>query len=148
MEKSHWEASELERLIQVIPQMSDKSGRMATKWISQLMPDAVEIDFSHTFVSVKESLYRVASRLGVIDPYFDSCQGKDSMGSVKIQSFAKVAFPQCPRRIEEPMTRVGMSKEEGGHCFPVEPQCEGCLFEAFCPRLYLDSNPSEKGMIG
>jgi hypothetical protein len=103
---------------------------------------------SDTFVSVKESLYRVASRLGVIDPRFDYRQGKDSMGDVKIQSFAKAAFPQFPRKIEEPLARVGMRREEGGHCFPVEPQCEGCLFETFCSRLYLGINPSEKGMIG
>lgn len=148
IEKSRWDASELERLIQVIPQMSDKSGKMATQWMSQLVPDAIEIDFSDTFVSVKESLYRVASRLGVIDPHFDYCQGRNSMGYVKIQSFAKAAFPQFPRKIEEPMAWVGMRKEEGGHCFPIEPQCEGCLFETFCPRLYVDFNPSEKGMIG
>ena len=37
-------------------------------------------------------------------------------------------------------------EEEGGHCFPIHPCCGGCLFETFCLRLYIDSNPSEKGM--
>jgi hypothetical protein len=146
IEKPRWAALELERLIQVIPQIGDKNGQMATRWISQLIPDAIEIDFSDTFVSVKESVYRVASRLGVIDPRFDYCQGKDSMGVFKIQSFAKATFPQFPRKMEEPMAGMGMRQEEGGHCFPVEPRCEGCLFETFCSRLCLGFNPSEYGM--
>jgi hypothetical protein len=148
IEKKRWNASDLERLIQIIPHMSDRNSRMAIRWIHELIPDVIEIDFSNTPISVGESLYRVGSRLGVVDPHFDYYQGKNSIGDLKIQAFAKAAYPQNPLKIEEPTTWVGMMKEEGGggYCLPTQPHCEGCLFEAFCPRLYFDFNPSEKGM--
>jgi hypothetical protein len=144
--KKKWEALELERLIQVIPHMSEKNSRWAVRWMKELIPDAVEIDFSNTLISVGENLYRVASRLGVVDPYFDYYQGRNSMGDIKIQSFAKEAYPHDPIKIEEPIDWVG--REEGGHCFPTQPRCEGCLFETFCPKLHVSFNPSEKGMKG
>jgi hypothetical protein len=143
-EKKRWGALELERLIQVIPHMSEKNSRLAVRWMKELIPDVIEIDFSTTLISIGESLYRVASRLGVVDPYFDYYQGRNSMGDIKIQSFAKEAFPHDPIKIEEPMNWVG--GEEGGHCFPTQPRCEGCLFETFCPKLYFLFDPSEKGM--
>jgi hypothetical protein len=148
IEKKRWNASDLERLVQIIPHMSDRNSRMAARWIHELIPDVIEIDFSNTPISVGESLYRVSSRLGVVDPHFDYYQGKNSIGDLKIQAFAKAAYPQNPLRIEEPTTWVGMMKEEGGggYCLPTQPHCEGCLFEAFCPRLYFDFNPPEKGM--
>jgi hypothetical protein len=105
-------------------------------WINELIPDAVEIDFSDTPITLEEGLYRVTSRLGIVDPHFDYYRGRNSMGDIKIHSFAKMVFPRNPLRIEE----------SGGHCFPVQPQCEGCLFETFCPRFYLHFNPSVKGM--
>jgi hypothetical protein len=144
--KKKCEALELERLIQVIPHMSEKNSRLAVRWMKELIPDVVEIDFSNTPISVGENLYRVASRLGVVDPYFDYYRGRNSMGDIKIQSFAKEAFPHDPIKIEEPIDWVG--REEGGHCFPTQPRCEGCLFETFCPKLYVSFNPSEKGMKG
>lgn len=146
LKKKKWDALELERLIQVIPHMSEKNSRWAVKRMKELLPDVVGIDFSNTPISVGENLYRVASRLGVVDPYFDYYQGRNSMGDIKIQSFAKEAFSHDPIKIEEPIDCVGM--EEGGYCFPTQPRCEGCLFETFCPKLYLSFNPSEKGMKG
>jgi hypothetical protein len=146
LEKTKWSAFDLGRLVQVIPHMSRENSRMALRWVDELIPDIVEVDFSDAAVSIGESLYRVASRLGIVDPHFDYFQGRLSMGDIKIQSFAKMAFPQNPIRIEEPMARMGKELEQGGHCFPTEPQCGGCLFEAFCPRCYIDFNPSEKGM--
>lgn len=150
LEKKKWKAFDLERLIQIIPHTGDKNSRMATRCIHELIPEAVEIDFSDTSISVGESLYRVSSRLGVVDPHFDYYRGKNSIGDLKIQTFAKTAYPQYPMKIEDPMTWVGMMKEEGagGYCLPTEPRCEGCLFETFCPRLQVDHNPSEKGMGG
>ena len=144
-EKGQWEALDLERLIQVIPHMSYKNGRMAVRWVHELIPDIITIDFSNAPISVGESLYRVASRLGVVDPECDFYQGENSIGDLKIQSFAKTVFPQDPLKIEEPMTWVGR-KEEGGHCFPNQPRCTGCLFEAFCPKLHSHFNPSDNGM--
>jgi hypothetical protein len=146
IEKKKWNAPDLERLVRVIPHMSHRNSRKAIRWINELIPDVVEIDFSNTPILKGESLYRVASRLGVVDPHFDHYQGRNSMGDLKIQSFAKATFPQDPVKVEEPMIWVGMKEEEGGHCFPTQPQCEGCLFETFCSRLFLHFNPSVKGM--
>ena len=83
---------ELERLIQVIPHMSEKNSRLALRWMKELIPDAIEIDFSNTLISMGDSLYRVASQFGVVDPYFDYYQGRNSMGDIKIQSFAQRGF--------------------------------------------------------
>ncbi len=146
LKKEKWDAIDLERLIGVVPHMSDKNSRMSTRWMHELIQDVIEIDFSNTLINIGENLYRVASRLGVVDPHFDYYQGKNSIGDLKIQSFAKIAFPQYPIKIEEPMTWVGRKEEEGGYCFPIQPRCEGCLFETFCPRLYFHLNPSGKGM--
>ncbi len=148
IEKKRWMVPDLERLIQIIPHMGDRNSRLAIRWIHELIPEAVDIDGSTIPVSIGEGLYRVAARLGVVDPHFDPYQGRNSIGDLKIQGFARMAFPQFPWKIEEPMTGVGVGKEEGGagHCLPTEPRCEGCLFEAFCPKFYLDFNPSEKGM--
>jgi hypothetical protein len=146
LEKNKWNAADLERLMQVIPHMGHQNSRMGLRWINELIPDIVEVDFSDAPVSVGESLYRVVSRLGIVDPHFDYFHGSHSMGDIKIQSFAKMVFPQDPSKIEQPMTRMGMEEEQGGHCFPTQPQCEGCLFETFCPRCYFNFNPSEKGM--
>lgn len=146
LEKSRWNAFDLERLIQVIPHMGQQNSRLAMRSIQELIPDIVEIDFSNSPVVIEESLYRVASRLGIVDPHFDYVQGRNSMGDSKIQSFAKTVFPQNPTKIEEPMAWMGMEEGRGGHCFPTQPQCEGCLFDTFCPRLYFHFNPSEKGM--
>ncbi len=148
LKKEGWNAIDLERLIGVIPHMSDKNSRMSVRWMHELITDVVEIDFSNTPINIGESLYRVASRLGVVDPHFDYYQGRNSIGDLKIQSFAKTTFPQYPIKIEEPMTWVGRKEEEGGYCFPTQPRCEGCLFETFCPRLYFHFNPSGKGMRG
>ncbi|HMK51745.1 MAG TPA: hypothetical protein VK551_04500 [Thermodesulfobacteriota bacterium] len=146
LEKTRWSAFDLGRLVQVIPHMGHENSGMALRWVNELIPEIVEVDFSDAAVSIGESLYRVASRLGIVDPHFDYFQGRHSMGDIKIQSFAKMAFPQNPVKVEEPMARMGMALEQGGHCFPIQPQCEGCLFETFCPRCHMHFNPSEKGM--
>ena len=145
LERRKWEASEIQRLIQVIPHMSEKSSRTSVRWISDLTPAVVEIDFETLPVSINENVYRVACRLGVVDPHFDFYQGRNSMGDRKIQAFALSAFPKNPSRIEDSMTWIG-GTEEGRHCFPSEPQCPGCLFEVFCQKFFLHFDPSEKGM--
>jgi len=146
LEKSKWKAFDLERLIQVIPHMGHQNSRLAIRSIHELIPYIVEVDFSDTPISIEESLYRVACRLGIVDPHFDFFRGRNSMGDIKIQSFAKTVFPQNPAKIEEPMTWMGKGEEQEGHCFPTQPRCEGCLFEFFCPKLYFHFNPSEKGL--
>lgn len=148
LEKGKWRALDLERLIQVIPHMGLSNSRKALRWIHKLIPEVVEIDFTETPLSIRESIYRVASRLGIVDPLFDPYQGPNSIGDHKIQSFAKMVFPNHPMKLEEPLEEMGNEKGKGGHCFPKQPQCDGCLFETFCPRLCFHFNPSEKGMKG
>ncbi len=146
LERKKWSAPDLESLIQVIPQMGPENSRKAIQWIDALFRDVVEVDFSGSSIAVGKGLYRVASRLGVADPRFDYFEGSASRGDVKIQSFARAAFPENPRKVEEPMACMGRGEEQGGHCFPVQPWCEGCLFENFCPKLCVDIDPSENGM--
>jgi adenine-specific DNA glycosylase len=97
-------------------------------------------------IDVSEGVYRVASRLGVVHPLFDYYQGKNSMGDLKIQSFARSAFPDDPGKIEEPMSRLG-AEDEKGVCSPTEPRCYHCPFESFCQKLFTGFNPAEKGMV-
>jgi hypothetical protein len=148
LEKNKWNVSDLERLIQVIPHMGNQNSRLAIRWINELISDVVKVDFSDTRVIIGEGLYRVAARLGIVNPHLDYYEGGNSVGDSKIQSFAMAAFPHNPAKVEKPMASMGGGEEQGGHCFPIQPRCEGCLFEAFCPRLNLDFNPSEKGMRG
>jgi hypothetical protein len=148
LEKKAWDASDLERMIQVVPQMGHQSSRMAIRWINELIPDTVGVDLSHTRITIGEGLYRVASRLGIVNPHLDYFESGNSMGDTKIQFFAITAFPHHPAKVEKPMASMGDAEEQGGHCLPVQPWCEGCLFKTFCPKLYLDFNPSEKGMRG
>ncbi len=146
LEKNKWSALDLERLIQVIPHMGSQNSRKAIQWTNALIPDVLEVDFSCTAVTVGKGLYRVASRLGVVDPHVDLYEDPHSTADAKIQSFAKAVFPENPRKVEEPMASMGRGEEQGGHCFPIQPWCEGCLFEAFCPKLCVDFDPSENGM--
>jgi len=146
LERHKWSAPDLQTLIQVIPHMDHRSSRRAIQWINELTPCIVEVDFSDTPIVIEKGLYRVASRLGIVDPHSDYYQGRSSTGDTKIQSFAKAAFPQDPWKVEEPMAWMGRGEEEGGHCFPIQPWCEGCFFETFCPKLCAHFDPSENGM--
>jgi len=146
LEKNKWNVFDLERLIRVIPHMGNQNSPMAIRWINELIPDVVEIDLSNAPITIGEGLYRVAARLGIVDPHLDYYQGRNSIADTKIRSFAIAAFPHNPVKVEKPMSWMGGGEERGGHCFPIQPWCDGCLFKTFCPRLYLDFNPSEKGM--
>jgi hypothetical protein len=130
----------------VVPHMGHQNSRKAIHWINELIRDVVEVDSSDIPITIGKGLYRVASRLGIVDYRSDYYEGRNSMGDIKIQSFAKAAFPQNPRKVEEPMAWMGRGEEQGGHCFPIQPWCEGCLFETFCPRLCVHFDPSENGM--
>jgi len=145
--KKQWNARELEQLIQIIPHMSPETSRRAVRWIQRFRIEGIEIDSSQASIFLGGPLYRVAARLGVVDPQFDCYEGPNSMGDVKIQAFARTAFPEDPLRVEEPMNWLGMgTPEDGGACTPISPRCEGCLFSGFCPRHFLHLDPSEKGM--
>ena len=109
--------------------------------------EGIAIDFSQASILLGGALYRVAARLGVVDPQFDYCEGPNSMGDLKIQAFGRTAFSEDPLKIEEPMNWLGTeTSEDGGVCAPTYPRCEGCLFSDFCPKHYLAFDPSEKGL--
>ena len=145
--RKQWNARELEQLIQIIPHMSPETSRKAVRRIQRFRIEGIEIDFSKASILLGGALYRVAARLGVVDPQFDYYEGPNSMGDMKIQAFARTAFPEDPLRVEEPMNWIGMGTPEGGGaCSPTTPRCEGCLFSGFCPRHHLHVDPSEKGM--
>ncbi len=143
--KKQWEVLSLEKLIQTIPHMGERNSRLAIRWIKELPVDGVEIDISNAKILIGKKIYRVASRLGILNPNFDLFSGRDSMGDIKIQSFAKEVYPDDPTRIEEPMNWVG--SESKGFCWPTEPNCLDCLFGKFCCKLYISFDPSEKGML-
>jgi len=145
LEKREWELSDLDRLIRIIPHMTARNSRWAIRFMHDQIPEVI-VDISRMDIDVSESVYRVASRLGVVNPLFDYYQGKNSMGDLKIQSFARSAFPDDPGKVEEPMSRLGAG-DERGVCYPTEPRCHHCLFESFCQKLFTGFNPSEKGMV-
>jgi len=140
LDKKNWVAIELDELIDGIPGMGPKTCRVATKLLRDLVPDIVSIDVQEARVPIDSLVYRVASRLGVVDPKTDKL-GTPSADR-KIQEFAKLASPAEPLRIDEPMWSVGRSRGYGGYCYSTDPQCQGCLFESFCPKLYGDRDPS------
>jgi hypothetical protein len=145
LEKREWDPSELDRLIRIIPHMTDKNSRRVIRFIHEHFLE-IRVNVLTMDLNIDGGLYRVASRLGIVNPLFDYYHGKNSMGDLKLQSFAKAAFPDDPGTIEEPMSRLG-GEGEGAHCFPTSPQCRHCPFETFCPKLFLGLNPVEKGMI-
>ncbi|RPJ10848.1 MAG: hypothetical protein EHM36_02665, partial [Deltaproteobacteria bacterium] len=71
LDKKKGEASEFQRMILVIPHMSERMSRTAVRWVRELIPQAIEIDFSNHPVFVDGDLYRVACRLGIVHPHFD-----------------------------------------------------------------------------
>lgn len=144
LNKRNWELTDLDRLIRIIPHMTAQNSRWAIRTLHAWFPE-VAIDLSTLNVEVNGAIYRILSRLGVLNPLFDYWQGKSSMGDKKIQAFVREVFPEDPVKVEEPLNRLGHEGEEGV-CFPKDPQCSHCPFESFCPKLYLGFDPSEKGM--
>lgn len=145
LERTEWKLFDLDRLIRIIPHMTARNSRWAIRFMHQFIPE-VRVDLSTMEIEVNESLYRVASRLGVINPLFDYYQGKNSMADVKIQSFARSAFPEDPGRIEDPLNLIG-AENQNGPCAPTEPSCQDCPFGSFCWKLSIGFNPPEKGMV-
>ena len=145
--KTHdWAATDLQERIDAIPWMGVKTSRLAVRWIHELVPDAVEVDMSDSRVPVDRNLYRVASRLGIVDPSHHIYSGEASPGDARIQQFARLAFPRYPVRIDEPMWKMARRPQDGGHCHPKNPRCEGCLFQSFCPKMHRSSDPSATGI--
>jgi DNA-binding MarR family transcriptional regulator len=145
LEPMRWKTSDLDRLIRIIPHMTARNSRWVIRVLHHWLPDVVS-DVSEMTININDGVYRLASRLGVVDPLFDFYQGKNSIGDLKIQSFARASFPEDPGKVEEPMSRLG-AKDEEGCCLPTQPRCHDCPLEHFCPKLFIDFDPSEKGMM-
>lgn len=145
LDRREWAAPELEELITGVPEMDAKTSRVAAKVLHELVPDVISIDVQEARVPIDRLVYRVACRLGIVDPKTDKL-GSPSADR-KIQEFAKLAFPGEPLNIDEPLWSVGRSRGYGGYCYATDPQCEGCLFESFCPKSYRDRDPSPAGSL-
>lgn len=143
LDKKEWVASELEELIAGIPEMGVKTSRLAVRLLHELVPDLVSIDVSGARVPIDALVYRLTCRLGIIDPETEKLESPGT--DRKLQQFAELAFPGDPLRVDEPMWQMARSRREGGHCYPTDPECVGCLFETFCPKLYRDRDPSRMG---
>lgn len=140
LDKREWVASELEGVIAGIPEMGVKTSRLAVRLLHELVPDLVSIDVSEARVPIDRLVHRLACRLGIIDPETEKLESPGTYR--RMQQFAELAFPGEPLKIDEPTWRMARSRGEGGHCYPTDPECEGCVFESFCPKLYRDSDPS------
>ena len=128
-----------------VPYLGIKTSRLAVRWLHEMVSD-LKIDMSDFKVPIDVLVYRVASRLGLIDPYVDKYYGEDSPADLKIQSFAKMLFPDNPWFLDEPLWSSGRQPSKGGHCFPTFPDHQGCIFEEICPKKYVDFDPSNIGM--
>jgi|HubBroStandDraft_1064217.scaffolds.fasta_scaffold04131_5 hypothetical protein len=69
--------------------------RLALRWIHELVPD-IAVDMRDARVPVDLLVYRVTSRLGIIDPRVDTYAGSGSQADLAIQAFARRCFPQNP----------------------------------------------------
>lgn len=144
---STWTAGALLRSITSarIPYFGPKTARLAVRWLSELVVD-LTVDMSDSEVPVDSLVYRVAARLGLIDPELDKYWGPTSPAHQKIQQAARQLFPRNPSLVDEPLWMMGRQPRNGGFCYPKRPSCDsGCLFSALCPRLYADHDPSDLG---
>lgn len=147
--KRVWKAQELFGVMQSpqfkVPYLGVKTSRLAVRWLYELVPN-LKIDMRDFKVPVDRLVYRVASRLGIIDPRVDKYYGEESPADRKIQTFAKAIFPDDPWFLDEPLWSTGRQATKGGHCYPTHPRHEGCIFETICPKKFNDFDPSKIGM--
>jgi len=143
-----WDAAELFRLMLRdirVPFLWVKTSRLAVRWLHELIP-SLSIDMTSYKIPIDRHTYRVATRLGIIDPNLDKYLGDDSSADLRIQSFVRQISPDKPWLLDEPLWATGRKAANGGHCFPQGPNCKGCIFESICPRKFLDIIPEKVGM--
>lgn len=144
--KQRWSASTLLACMRSrdykVPNLGLKTSRLAVRWLHELIPE-LDIDVSDFKIPIDARAYRVASRLGIIDPKVDTYAGAGNPADRKIQAFASTLFPDDPWFLDEPLWSTSRQPSEGGHCNPITPQCQGCIFDEICPKRYVDVNPSE-----
>ena len=152
VERREWDAANLINFMlydskgkRRVPYFGIKTVRLATRWLHELVP-TLRIDMRSYKIPVDSLIYRVSCRLGIIDPKTDKYFGEDSPADLKIQAFVKQIFPDKPYILDEPLWSTGRRAIDGGHCFPQNPNCNGCLFESICPRNYVKINPAKLDM--
>ena len=142
VDRREWTAAELLSEIKQaqIQGMGEKTRRLALRWIHDLIPE-VSIDMSSASVPVDRLLYRVAARLGVLDPESQSYTGAGSPADVAVQAFARRISPENPCIIDEPCWMMARQ-----YCRAVSPECErGCIFHRMCSKTFCDRDPVEIG---
>jgi hypothetical protein len=144
-----WDSMELLKNIRRhrVPWLGEKTSRLAVRWMYELIPE-LDIDMSNSKVPLDSLSYRVASRLGIIDPKKEPFSGDGGTADRKFQEFAEEVSSEDPTYIDEPVWRMGRTRRDGGHCYPTNPDCGGppsCIFNECCPKLYLDFDPAKVG---
>jgi hypothetical protein len=146
---TEWSAQELLAVMSSathnVPYLDINASRLAVRWLSELIP-ALQIPMSDYNLPIDVEGYRVASRLGIINPHNDKYFGEDSPADRKIQALAKRLFPDTPWYLAEPLSRTGQQAVRGGQCSPSDPTHSDCMFEAICPKLYVDRDPATIGI--
>jgi endonuclease III len=146
--QKEWDASELLGAMKGefrVPYLGTKTARLAVRWLHELV-SSVKIEMLTYRIPIDSLVYRVCSRLGIIDPHIEKYSGENSPADVKVQAYVSKVFPQKPWLLDEPLWSTGRQPDKGGHCFPKNPNCNGCLFESICRRRFLDADPSSLGM--
>lgn len=145
VEKRYWDAADLLDFMLIrckVPYLGVKTSRLAVRWLHELVP-YLNIEMTTYKIPIDSLVFRVASRIGIIDPKEEPYKGKNSPADIKIQSFVKRIAPNRPYILDEPMWATGRRAKDGGHCFPTEPNCWRCLFEKVCQRNFLHEDPEK-----
>jgi len=146
--RREWDAAELlDYMLHdfKVPYPGVKTSRLAVRWIHELVP-SMRINMTTYRIPIDSLVYRVGCRMGIIDPKIDKYHGENSPADLKIQSFVKQVFPEEPYLLDEPLWSTGRRAINGGHCFPQNPDCNGCLFQSICPRRSVNIDPAKLGM--
>jgi hypothetical protein len=142
-----WGAMELLQRIEKekVPFFGPKTARLAVRWLAELVPE-IHVDMKDAEVPIDFLVYRVASRLAIINPRTDKYWGPGSLAHQKIQEFARHLSPDNPSLLDEPLWMMGRRSKDGGFYFPINPACEqGCIFKDFCSKHHLEQDPSQIG---
>jgi hypothetical protein len=146
--QKNWNACELCDLMlreMKTPYLGVKTTRLAIRWLYELLP-CLNIDMMSYDIPIDRLVYRVSCRLGLLNPNSDKYTGQGSEADVKLQRIVRNLLPGKQWIFDEPLWSTGRRAVNGGHCFPINPDCQGCIFEEICPRQYLDFDPATVGI--
>ena len=146
--QEHWNSTDLLDLMRGelhVPYLGIKTARLAVRWIHELVP-RIKIKMSTYRIPIDSLVYRVCARLGIIDPTIDKYSGEGSPADEKIQRFVESILPDRPWLLDEALWSTGRQPSKGGHCYPSQPNCNGCLFDKTCEKNLLDVDPAKMGI--